>query len=184
LRGRLRDAIARLNPELPEAQVDEVLNQVTTPTSRDALAENHRVHGYLTKGLRSIVYTDAYGAEHNPTVRLLGDDPADNDWLSVNQVTVVEGEAKRRFDVVLYVNGMPLGLIELKRAGDEHADHRGAHAQLQTYVRELPMAFRFNMVCVVSDGITARYGTAFTGFEHYAPWNVDDEGKPTTDDYA
>ena len=184
LRGRLRDAIARLNPELPEAQVDEVLNQVTTPTSRDALAENHRVHGYLTKGLRSIVYTDDYGAEHNPTVRLLGDDPADNDWLAVNQVTVVESEAKRRFDVVLYVNGMPLGLIELKRAGDEHADLRGAHAQLQTYVRELPMAFRFSMVCVVSDGITARYGTAFTGFEHYAPWNVDDEGKPTTDDYA
>ncbi|MGH3435284.1 MAG: type I restriction endonuclease subunit R, partial [Sciscionella sp.] len=129
------------------------------------------------------IYTDEFGAEHNPTVQLLGTDHADNDWLAVNQVTVVEGDHKRRFDLVLYVNGMPLGFIELKKAGDEHADLRSAHAQLTTYVKELPLAFRYNMVCVISDGVTARFGTAFTGFEHYAPWNVDDEGKPVNDDF-
>lgn len=178
LRGRLRDAIAYLNPKLPDTAVEEAVNVVTTPSSREAREENRRVHGYLTQGIRSVVYIDEFGAEQNPTIKLFGADPADNDWLAVNQVTVVEGEHKRRFDVVCYVNGMPLAVLELKKAGDEHADLRGAHAQLMTYVAELPLAFRFNMVCVVSDGVRARYGTAFTEFEHYAPWNVDEDGKP------
>jgi len=180
LRPRLRDAIAHLNPQLPDQAVGEALSIATTATSRDPLGENHQVHRYLTEGVREVVYTDAHGAEHNPTIRLLGTDPADNDWLAVNQVVVVDGDHKRRFDVVLYVNGMPLAVLELKKAGDAHAGLRGAHAQLRTYVDELPLAFRFTMACVVSDGITARYGTPFTGFEHYAPWNVDDDGEPVT----
>jgi type I restriction enzyme, R subunit len=98
--------------------------------------------------------------------------------MAANQVTVIDGDSRRRFDIVLYVNGLPLGIIELKKAGDENADLDGAHAQLMTYVEELPQAFRCNVLCLVTDGITARYGTAFTPFEHYAPWNVDDEGKP------
>ena len=91
---------------------------------------------------------------------------------------VIDGDHKRRFDIVLYVNGLPLGVIELKKAGDENAGLEGAHAQVMTYVEELPLAFRCNVACVVSDGIRAKYGTAFTPFEHFAPWNVDDEGKP------
>lgn len=178
LRPRLRDAIARLNPQLPDQAVGEALSVVTTAGSRDAMAENQQVHRHLTEGIRKVVYTDAHGAEHNPTIRLLGTDPADNDWLAVNQVVVVDGDHKRRFDVVLYVNGMPLAVLELKEAGDAHAGLRGAHAQLCTYVDELPLAFRFTMACVVSDGITARYGTPFTAYEHYAPWNVDDDGAP------
>lgn len=178
LRSRLRDAVARLNPQLPPAQVDEAVAIVVTPSSRDAVAENFQVHQYLTEGIRKVTYTDEFGSERTPTIRLLGDQPDENDWLAVNQVTVVEGDHKRRFDIVLYVNGLPLGVVELKKAGDAHGDLRGAHAQIATYVHELPLAFRYNMVCVVSDGITARYGTAFTGFEHYAPWNVDDEGAP------
>ena len=93
-------------------------------------------------------------------------------------MTVTDGEHKRRFDIVLYVNGMPLGIVEMKKAGDLDADLDIAHAQLMTYVDELPMAFRCNVVCVISDGITARYGTPFTPFEHFAPWNVDDDGNP------
>lgn len=177
LRGRLRDAIERLNPQLPPAQVDEVLSIVTTPQSRDALTENQRVHEHLTEGIRKIVYTDADGLEHNPTVRLIGLNVGDNDWLVANQVTVTEGDYKRRFDVVLYLNGMPVGMLELKKAGSEL---KGAHAQVTTYVDELPLAFRFNAVCVVSDGITARYGTAFTPFEHFSPWKVNEEGEPVT----
>ena len=178
---RLREAIARINPRLPAAQVDEAVAIVLSPKSRDARAENHQVHQYLTKGIRSVVYTDTFGAEHNPTIRLVNRrDPYANDFLAVNQVTVVDGDHRRRFDIVLYVNGMPLAIVELKNAGDEDADLDSAHAQLMTYVDELPMAFRCNVLCLVSDGITARYGTAFTPFEHFAPWNVDDEGKPVT----
>lgn len=177
LRGRLRDAIVKLNPQLPPAQVAEVLSIVTTPQSRDALTENQRVHEYLTEGIRKVVYTDTDGVEQNPTIRLVGPNVSDNDWLVANQVTVTEGDHKRRFDVVLYLNGMPIGVIELKDAS-AHTDLKGAHAQVMAYVRELPLAFRFNVVDLVSNGLHARYGTAFTPFEHFSPWNVDDDGKP------
>lgn len=176
---RLRDAVARLNPQLPSTQVDEAVALVLTALSRDALAENCRLHELMVKGLRSIVYTDAHGAEHNPIVRLVDlRNEAANDYLVANQVTVTEGDYKRRIDIVCYLNGLPVGLIELKKAGDAYADLRGAHRQIGTYVEELSLAFRANVVCIVSDGITARYGTAFTPFEHYAPWNVDDNGAP------
>ena len=89
---------------------------------------------------------------------------------------MVDGEHRRRFDVVLYVNGMPLGFIELKKASAGRRGLKDAHAQLMTYVEELPLAFRCNVVCVVSDGPGALCGTAFTPFEHFAPWNVDDDG--------
>ncbi|MER7585936.1 type I restriction endonuclease subunit R [Micromonospora sp. NPDC127501] len=179
LLGRLRDAIARLNPQLPPAQVDETVTQVLTARSRDAMTENRRLHELMVKGLRSVVYNDQHGAVHNPTVRLIDfRDEAANDYLAVSQVTVTEGDHKRRFDVVCYMNGLPVGLIELKKAGDAYADLRGAHRQVGTYVEELPLAFKANVVCLVSDGITARYGTAFTPFEHLAPWNVGDAGEP------
>jgi type I restriction enzyme, R subunit len=177
--GRLQDAIARINPKLPPLAVDEVVAIVMTATSRDALAENHRVHEYLTRGIRSVVYTDEYGAEQNPTVWLIDRrDPGNNDFLVANQVTVIDGEYRRRFDLVLYVNGMPLGFVELKKAGDDSDDLKYARNQLATYARELPLAFRCNVACVVSDGTSALCGTAFTPFEHFAPWNVDDDGEP------
>ena len=177
--GRLWDAIARINPKLPPSVIDEVVTTVVTATSRDALAENHWVHECLTKGIRSIVYTDEYGAEQNPTVWLIDRrDPENNDFLVANQATVVDGEHKRRFDIVLYVNGMPLGFVELKKAGDDSDDLKYARNQLATYAKELPLAFRCNVACVVSDGTSALCGTAFTPFEHFAPWNVDDDGEP------
>jgi type I restriction enzyme, R subunit len=176
---RLRDAITRLNPQLPSLVVDEAVREVTSGRSRDAFAENHRLYTLMTSGIRSIVYTDEHGAGHNPTIRVIDfrDEDA-NEYLAANQVTVIEGDHKRRFDIVCFVNGLPIGLIELKKAGDAYADLQGAHRQIQTYVEELPMAFRGNAMCVVSDGITARVGTAFTPFEHFAPWNVDDRGEP------
>jgi type I restriction enzyme R subunit len=175
--GRLRDAVARLNPQLPAVAVEEVVRLVLAPASRDALAENRRLHEFMTRGIRTVVYTDEHGAEHNPTVTLVDyRDPEANDFLAVNQVTMTDGEHRRRFDIVLYLNGLPVGLIEVKKAGDPYAGLDGAHAQIQTYVEELPLAFRANVACVVTDGLTARFGTAFTAFEHFAPWNVDDDG--------
>jgi type I restriction enzyme R subunit len=97
-----------------------------------------------------------------------------HDWLVASQVTVRRSEFHRRFDLVLYCNGMPVSIIELKRAASRPADPAAAHAQLQTYLREFPMAFRFAVLTVISDGITARYGTPFTALHHFAPWNVDD----------
>jgi type I restriction enzyme R subunit len=177
--GRLRDAVARINPSLPASAVEEVVQLVMGAESRDVRAENHRMHEFMTRGIRSIVYNDQYGAERNPTVWLIDRrDQESNDFMAARQVTVVDGEHKRRFDVVLYVNGMPLAVIELKKTTADGSALKDAHAQLMTYVAELPFAFRCNVLCVVSDGPGALCGTAFTPFEHFAPWNVDDFGHP------
>jgi len=176
--SRLRAALRRLNPDVPREYLDQALATIASPTSQDAITENKRIHDYLVGGFRGISYIDDDGRERTPTIRLFSLQPDENEWLAVNQVTVVRGEVERRFDVVLYVNGMPLAVLELKRAGSASADVASAQAQIATYVRELPMAFRFCAATVVSDGVLARYGTPFTPFNHYAPWNVDEDGKP------
>ncbi|MGW4632398.1 type I restriction endonuclease subunit R [Nocardia sp. NPDC004415] len=174
----LRDAIERLNPDLPPDAVRNALTSASTPTSQDAYEENRTAHGYLTDGIRSVTYTDEFGAQHNPTVRIV--DLADRDkntYRAVRQVTVIDGEKNRRFDLVLYVNGLPLAVIELKRAGDEDVKLEDAHAQISWYMEEFPTAFRYNAIVLLSDGVTAKYGTPFTPYEHFAPWNTDDTGR-------
>jgi type I restriction enzyme R subunit len=173
--SRMRAALRRLNPEVPREYLDQALAEILRPTSQDAITENQRIHDILTDGYR-LTYTEE-GAEHTPTIRLLSDREDDNEFLAVNQVTVHDGEIERRFDVVLYLNGMPVAVIELKNAADSRADVAAAHAQLATYVRELPMAFRFCVLVVASDGVVAKYGTPFTPLNHFAPWNVDDDGR-------
>ncbi|MGH3245054.1 MAG: type I restriction endonuclease, partial [Trebonia sp.] len=176
---RLREAIMAINPALPPSAVEDAVQIVLTATSRDARAENLRMHEFLTRGIRAVTYTDKYGAMQNPTIRLIDlRDPEKNDFMVAHQVRVVEGEHRRRFDVVAYVNGLPLGFVELKKSTADGSALKDAHAQLRTYVDELPLAFRCNEVCVVSDGPGALCGTAFTPFEHFAPWSVDDDGHP------
>jgi len=177
--GRLREAIARINPGLPATAIADAASIVLSATSRDARAENHRVHQLLTKGIRGVAYADERGAEHNPTIWLLDKrDPDSNDFLAVRQVQLADGERRRRFDMVLYVNGLPLAVIELKKTTADGEALALAHAQLTTYVAEFPLAFSCNAVCVVTDGPGALYGTAFTPFEHFTPWNVDEHGNP------
>ncbi|RPK90706.1 Type I restriction enzyme protein [Streptomyces sp. ADI98-12] len=178
LHDELQSAIEKLNPELTSTAVHEATRIATDPTSREAYPENKQAHEYLTTGIR-LTYADEFGAEQTPTVRLVDfTDPDANSYLAVNQVTVRDTDGShRRFDIVLYVNGLPLAVVELKSASDENATLKSAHAQLQTYVSEFPIAFRYNVLCLVSDGITAKYGTAFTPYEHFAPWNVDHEGE-------
>ncbi|MFF8999275.1 type I restriction endonuclease subunit R [Streptomyces achromogenes] len=173
----LREAIERLNPELPPDAVRDAAGIVATPSSQDTYEENRSAHASLTAGIRSVTYIDAFGAEHNPTIRLVDlDNPDANVYRALNQVTVIDGEKNRRFDVVLYVNGLPLAVLELKRAGDEDATLQDAHSQVTRYVEEFPTAFRYNAVVLLSDGITAKYGTPFTPYEHFAPWNMDEVG--------
>lgn len=179
--SRLLEAMLALNPSVPAQYVQQAMAEILAPKSTDAITENHRIHSYLTGGYRGLTYIDADGAETTPTIRLVDmSDPDGNSWLAANQVTIVQGEYRRRFDVVLYCNGMPVSLIELKKAGSERATVAAAHAQLQTYLREFPTAFRFAVCVLVSDGIVAQYGTPFTPLHHFSPWNVDDDGRPVT----
>ena len=173
---RLLDALRRLNPEVPNEQLLQARAEILAPQSNDAITENLRAHEWMTHGYR-ITFTDELGAEQSPTLRVISTEPSDNEWLVVNQVTIKRPEGERRFDVVLYCNGLPLVILELKKAGALHADLNSAHAQLGTYLREFPTAFRYCVLTVISDGITARYGTPFTALNHYSPWNVDEDGR-------
>ncbi|MGP6178555.1 type I restriction endonuclease subunit R [Microbacterium sp. A196] len=175
IRPRLVNALQTLNPTVPLHYLQQAASEIAAPKSQDAVTENHRIHEYLVGGY-PLSYLDADGQEQNVRVRLLSVDPADNDWLAVNQVTLRQGDLHRRFDVVLYVNGMPLSIVELKRAGAASAGVSSARDQLNTYLREFPMAFRFCAFVLASDGLDAKYGTPFTPLNHFAPWNVDDDG--------
>lgn len=177
IRPRLLSALRRLNPDVPGQYLQQALAEIVAPSSQDAITENHRIHQMMTDGYR-MTYLDADGQEHTPTIRIIGAEESDNEYLAVNQVTIVKGDFKRRFDIVLYCNGMPVSIMELKQAGATHVDISAAHSQLQTYLREFPLAFRFSVFTFISDGLNAQYGTPFTPLNHFSPWNVDDEGAP------
>ncbi|MGP5047528.1 type I restriction endonuclease subunit R [Glutamicibacter ardleyensis] len=179
IRPRLLAALRRLNPGVPGQYLQQALAEIIAPASQDAITENHRTHKMLVEGHR-ISYLDPDGTEQNPTLRIIGTQETDNDWLAVNQVTLVAGDYHRRFDLVLYCNGMPVSIMELKKSGSKTADVAAAHAQLQTYLREFPLAFRFCVFTFASDGLDAKYGTPFTPLNHFSPWNVDDDGVPVS----
>ncbi|MEW1980588.1 type I restriction endonuclease subunit R [Citricoccus sp. NPDC079358] len=177
IRPRLLQAMRRLNPDVPVQYLEQALAEIAAPSSQDAITENFRIHRYLVDGYR-FTYLDSDGTERTPTLRLIGAEESLNDWLVAHQVTLVQGEHRRRLDVVVYLNGMPVSIMELKRAGAASADVSAAHAQLQTYLREFPLAFRYCVFTLASDGLEARYGTPFTPLNHFSPWTVDDDGVP------
>lgn len=177
LRATLDKAVRELNPEVPEEFLQQAIGELLTPKSQDPVAENRRVHEILVEGYRGITYYGLDGQPQNPTIYFVSTNLDENIYNAVNQVTIRNVEYERRFDVVCYLNGLPVAFIELKKpSGKSTAEE--AFNQLQTYVSEFPMAFRFANIIVASDGIDARYGTPFTPLNHMAPWNVDDDGKP------
>ncbi len=184
LPNRVMAAAQRLNPQVPQTYLQQAVTEILTPRSQDAIAENKRMHDYLVHGYRGVTWTDHEGLDHNPTIRLLDFSPERDDWLAVNQVTARDREHRRRFDLVLYCNGIPVAIAELKHGGSATTDLSQAHDQLATYLDEFPMAFRGCLLTVISDGIRATYGTPFTPSNHFSPWNVDDEGNPVTTDTA
>lgn len=175
---RFEAALRKLNPGVPAPRLRQAVTDILTPTSQDPITENKRLHDLMVSGYRGVTWTDHEGTTHNPTIRLISHEPSDNDWLAVHQVRLQDREHRRRLDVVCYLNGLPVIIIELKQAGAAQADLAAAHAQLGTYLREFGMAFRACALTLISDGITAKYGTPFTPLNHYAPWNVDDDGAP------
>ena len=114
----------------------------------------------------------------NPRTSSTSKNPANNDWLAVNQVTVKENQSTRRADIVLFLNGLPLGIIELKNPADENADVWDAWQQLQTYKAELPTLFSMNEFLMVSDGLHARVGTLTAGKEWFKPWKTMEDQEP------
>ncbi len=172
LEGRLRDALARLNPALPAAALDDALRRLTRPEGTTPEARNRGFQRMAVDGV-NIEYRDAEGAIRGAQAAVIDFDDADNnDWLAANQFTVVENKHERRPDIVLFVNGLPLVVIELKNPADEDATLWTAWQQLQTYKAELPSLFAMNAALIVSDGVEARIGTLTAGREWFKPWRT------------
>ena len=174
LEDRLRSAIARLNPALTPTEIDGVITTVRRPESVDVLAENWRIYRLLTAGVP--IERRTKDGESRDDIAWLVDfeHPDRNEFLAVNQYTVEGDQSTRRPDIVLFVNGLPLGVVELKVPGEERATLRGASDQLRTYAAEIPALLAYNAVSVISTGTQARMGPLSGRFEHYAPWKTID----------
>lgn len=174
LTTRLRDAIARLNPEIPHDIQEEVFRRIVRTEKPSLVEENRRLHELMTGGV-SVEVPRPDGSIGGELVRLIDFNDTDkNDWLALNQVTVIEERVNRRPDVVVFLNGMPVGVIELKNPGDENATLDGAFNQLQTYKNCIPSLFRTNAVLIISDGLGARIGSLTANRERFMPWRTVD----------
>ena len=172
LEARLRQALRRLNPQVPADALDEAFRKLTRPDSPSLVASNHVFHRYLVEGV-PVEYQRKDGSIGGDLVRVLDyDNPENNEFLAVNQFTVVEDGHERRPDIVLFVNGLPLAVIELKNATTESATIWSAFNQLQTYKQQIPSLFAFNEALVISDGVQARIGTLTANREWFMPWRT------------
>jgi len=176
LPGRLRDAIERINPDLPLGAREDAFLRLTHLGQASLLLNNHAFHQLLVNGIEveykaedgRMVSGRVYGVDFN--------EPDHNDWLVVNQYTVEtshqNGKVNRRPDVVIFVNGLPLAVIELKNAADEKATIWSAFNQLQTYKHDIPALFHTNELLIVSDGLNARFGSLTANKEWFLPWKT------------
>lgn len=170
--GRLRDAIRRINPSTSPALIDEAIKRVRRAESQSPIDENYRLHQLITEGV-PVEHRDADGSLRTTRLWLVDfEQPENNDWVAINQFTIVENGKNRRPDVLVLVNGMPLALLELKNPTAEHATLKSAWNQVQTYRQDIPTVFVANAVTVISDGTSAAMSSYAGAFEHYAPWKT------------
>ena len=174
LRRRLEDAVARLNPGLPLEARQDAVRRVTQSELPSLLEENRRLHKLMTEGV-DVEYDAPDGTLTAGKVALIDfEHPGRNDWLAVSQFVVINGQHKRRPDVLVFVNGLPLSVIELKAPGSTGAHLLGAFNQLQTYKTQVPQLFNTNALLVTSDGIAARVGSLSADLERFMPWRTTD----------
>jgi len=172
LERRLRQALVRLNPAIPPEALHDAYRKLTRTDAPTLLDRNHALHRMLVDGV-TVEYRRPDGSIAGAQARVIDfDTPEDNDWLAVNQFTVAEGQHTRRPDVVVFVNGLPLAVIELKNPADENATIWSAFHQLETYQAQIPTLFLYNAALVASDGTGARIGALGAGREWFKPWRT------------
>lgn len=172
LEGRLRSALLRLNPALPASAIDDAFKKLTQLSGPNLESINRHLHKMVVDGV-PVEYQRSDGSICGAQVRVIDCENSDaNDWLAVNQLTVIEGDKHRRPDIVVFINGLPLSVFELKNAANETADLKSAFNQLQTYKMEIPSLMSFDESLVISDGTSARIGTLTAGREWFMPWRT------------
>lgn len=174
LMERLKDAVHRLNPGVTQDTCDAVLAHILSRESQNLIEENRRIHRLLNEGIPFDYRTEA-GLLRYDYLRVIDfNNPDNNDWLVLKQFTVIEGEHERRPDIVVFVNGLPLAVIELKAPAAQRASIIEAFHQLQTYKEEIPSLFRSNFLLVTSDGVHARYGSISADLDRFMRWRTAD----------
>ena len=169
----LRESVYKINHTLPKDVCDEAINQVLRIASPDLLANNETFHRMMTEGVSVSVHKD--GAERGELVWLVDfENPYNNDFVAINQFTVIENNHNKRPDIVLFVNGLPLVVIELKNAADENATIQSAFRQIETYKNTIPSLFAYNSVVIISDGLESRAGSLSAGFSRMMAWKSED----------
>ncbi len=172
LESRLRQALERLNLALPHPGIEDAFRKLTRPGLPSMIANNHHIHRYLVEGV-PVEYQRPDGSIGGGLVQVLDhENPENNEFLAVNQFTVVEDQHERRPDIVLFINGLPLAVVELKNALSEQATIATAYNQVQAYKQQIPSLFHYNEAVVVSDGIGARIGTVTANTEWFLPWRT------------
>lgn len=175
LSDRLLAALRALNPGIPGEALEDAFKKVTRSESPSLILNNRQFHRMLADGV-DVEYRNKEGRVVGDKVWLVDfQDPERNNWLVVNQFTVVEGQHTRRPDIVVFVNGLPLAVIELKNPADENATIKGAFNQFETYKSDIPSLFQYNELLVTSDGTEARVGTISSGWEWFLPWRTIDD---------
>ncbi|MCW4002681.1 MAG: type I restriction endonuclease subunit R, partial [Candidatus Bathyarchaeota archaeon] len=179
--GRLRQALRRINRSVPDAALDEALKKVLRSESQGLVENNQAFHRLVINGV-NVQYKRPDGGVKDDVVWLFDfQNIANNEFLAVNQFTIKEERHERRPDIVIFVNGLPLVLVELKNAADENATLSGAYKQLGTYMQEIPSIFRYNEILVISDGTYAKAGTLTSKEERFSPWKtIGGKKQPTT----
>lgn len=171
--NRFKDALVRINPHLPGDALDAGIQKVLRIYSPDLLHNNEEFHRLLVEKIK-IPYQEN-GFERSHEVALIDfENAANNKFLVVNQYTIIEKSQNKRPDVLLFVNGLPLGIIELKNATDENADINSAYKQIQTYKAIIPSLFTYNAVCIISDGLECKAGSVSADFNRYMTWKSAD----------
>lgn len=173
LENKLLNALEKINPSIPDDAISEAIRQIKYIRSSDLLTNNENFHKFLTEGVKINIQKD--GNTRGEIVHLVDfDNIYNNDFLIVNQFTIIENNHNKRPDVIVFVNGLPLVVIELKNAIDENATIKSAYNQLQTYKSFIPSLFTYNAFCIISDGIDAKAGTISAGLSRYMVWKSSD----------
>lgn len=171
LEDKVRTALQRLNPHLSEQKCEEALKQMMQISTTELMANNLAFHRLLTEGINIEVSKD--GNTQGELACLIDfNDPTNNEFLVINQLTIKEGNHTRRPDLILFINGLPLVVIELKNATDENATVSGAYNQIKTYQKQIPSLFTYNAFNVISDGLEAKTGTVSADFSRYMTWKT------------
>lgn len=169
LEKHLKESLFRLNPNLPELAINDAYLHIINLGSNDLMANNEKFHNYLTDGI-DLEYFKA-GNSKGIKVKLIDlENISNNTFWAVNQLVIKENNNERRLDVVIFVNGMPLVVIELKSAIDENATLEKAYTQIQNYKKAVPSIFYYNSLCIISDGIEARVSSVSAPFNRYLAW--------------